>query len=833
MAQEEIRHQQILSFKSKLPETIEVCAHHLIGTRTHQQPDSQAICSWDGNLTYAELDALSSRLANFLQIQGVGPEILVPIYSEKSLWAIVSLLAVLKAGGAFVLLDVSQPLDRLKLITGEAGATFALSSTEQYSNCKSLVERVFIVNAKSISQLEDSTACSSAVSPENAAYVIFTSGSSGVPKGVLIEHSQLSTSSTRHGDVMGFESRPRVFQFASYTFDACILEIMTTLIFGGTICVPSEDERRDGIADSMRRMKATCVFFTPSLLNNLDLAKVDTLSTLIVGGEAVPSSLIAFWAPKLRLILIYGPTECCVMCFVVDARPNTRDGDLGRPVGCRAWAVKPDNYNTLAGPDEYAELLIEGPILSRGYLNDAVKTDAQFIHDLAWMPLGEGRQSRLYRTGDLIKYKSDGTVCYQGRIDSQVKIRGQRLELGEVEKQLQRSLLEAEGMDSDHVIVDAFTPAGIQGSRMLIAFLCINGLDPNSCLQWDKYDNPLPISSRIERGRFSAIVSKVDKIMRLALPSYSIPSFYIPLSEVPLSIAGKSDRRRLRGIASKASSKQLAGFIDSEIGELPVTVFTTLSERQLQALWADIFAIAPVEIHPSDNFFSLGGDSVLAIRLVAAARECGLDLSVQMILKHPILSHMARVIVQLQDQDVILISQFGLLGGHQTTKQVLSEASTQCSVAENLIEDIYPCSAMQSGLLASSMKTPGAYVMQLVYTLPTSLDVGKFMRAWDVVASQNAILRTRFFQADSDLLQVVVKESPSWSIVKNVPLDSVIAIEKERKMLLGKRMSWHTLLHRPESEGYNLIWVRYCVLFHLPATIYTYFLLSQEQKKLV
>ncbi|KAH8658518.1 hypothetical protein BX600DRAFT_384590, partial [Xylariales sp. PMI_506] len=806
MAQEKLRHHQILSFKSELPATIEVCVHHLIENRTQQQPDSQAICSWDGDLTYAELDTLSSRLAKYLQVQGVGPEILVPIYSEKSLWTIVSLLAVLKAGGGFVLLDVSQPLDRLKLITDQAGANFALSSIKTHSDCQGLVERVFVVSAESISQLENSPASPSVVGFENVAYAIFTSGSSGVPKGVLIEHRQLSTSSTRHGDMMGFEKKPRVFQFASYTFDACILEIMTTLIFGGTICVPSEDERRDRIASCMRRMKVTCAFFTPSLLINLDLSEVDTLITLIVGGEAITSSLIEFWAPQVRLILIYGPTECCVMCFVADAKPNTLDGDLGQPVGCRAWAVKPDDYNTLAAPDELAELLIEGPILSRGYLNDSIKTDAQFIHDPAWMPLSEGHHFRLYRTGDLIKYNRDGIVCYQGRKDSQVKIRGQRLELGEVEKQLQRSLLQVKDVQVEHVVADAVTPASLHGSRILVAFLCIHGLDPNSCLQWDEYDNPLQISSQIERRRFSSIVSKVNEIMRLALPSYAIPSFYIPLSAMPLSIAGKSDRRRLRSIASKMSSKQLAGFINPKEGDLSRIVHTTPSEQHLQALWANIFAMTRDEIHPSDNFFSLGGDSVLAIRLAAATRECDFSLSVQMILKHPILSDMARILGKLPETDVLPISRFELLGGHQTTKQVLSEASSQCSVAEHLVEDIFPCSAMQAGLLTSSMKTPGAYIMQLIFTLPSSLDVGRFTKAWDVVTSQHAILRTRFFESDSDLLQVVIKEPPSWSMVKNVPLESVIAIEKEREMLLGERMSWHTLHYRPESEEYTLIW---------------------------
>jgi amino acid adenylation domain-containing protein len=814
MAQEQrsADHQKILRSNHEIPEAVNACAHHLIEIRTHQQPDSPAINSWDGDLTYAQLDALSSRLAHFIKLQGVGPEIFVPICSEKSLWTIVSLLAVLKAGGAFVLLDPSQPLGRLKSIASQTGATFALSSTDQQSNCKTFAKNVFAVNAQSISELEQSS-ISSSVSPHNAAYVIFTSGSSGVPKGVLIEHSQLSTSSTKPGEAMGFGSKPRVFQFASYAFDACILEIITTLVFGGTVCIPSEDERKNSILDAMRRMEVTCAFLTPSLLSNLDITTVTSLDTLILGGEVIPVSLIQFWAPKLRLILAYGPTECCIICFVSYASQHTADGEIGRPIGVRAWIVKQDDYNTLADPDELGELLLEGPMLARGYLNDVAKTDAQFIHDPAWLPHGDGNHSRLYRTGDLAKYQHDGTICCTGRIDGQVKIRGQRLELAEVEKQLQRCLLEVQDVEIGHVIVEALIPAGLQSSRMLIAFLSVKGLDSIGSLQWDQNDNPLLISSEVERGRFSTLVTKVDGSMRLALPSYAIPSFYIPLSEVPLGISGKADRRRLRKVATQMSSKQLTGFIDSKLGQSSVKAPTTPAERQLQALWADIFATKPMEIDLNDNFLSLGGDSVLAIRLVAAAREGGLNLSVQTILKHPILSDMALVVTQLQEQNEIEVSPFELLDGYQVTSQILCEASKQCSVPKHLIEDIYPCSAMQSGLLSSSMKVPGAYIMQLVYTLPASLDIDKFMRAWDAITLQNAILRTRFFQGDSKLLQAVVREPPSWKVVENESLDSLLAAEKDRKMSLGGRMSWHILLHQTESQEHHLIWVRSYFLF--------------------
>jgi amino acid adenylation domain-containing protein len=413
-------HQKICEWNHNLPEAINACAHDLIKTQANQQPDLPAICSWDGDLTYAELDILSSRLADYLSSRKIGPEVIVPLFFEKSLWTVVSLLAVLKAGGAFVLLDPSQPAGRLESIVRQTKAKFALSSTQHNETCNALVDEVFVVNAKSIAGLEFGLNGSfSFASPQNAAYIIFTSGSTGQPKEVVIEHSQLSTSSTKSGHSMGFESRPRVLQFASYAFDACILEIMTTLIFGGTICIPSEWERKNSVVDAMRNMAVTCALFTPSLLGNLNIENVPTLNTLILGGESIPPSLIEFWMSRLRVILAYGPTECCVVCFLSDASNHKPPpAEIGVSVGSCSWIVKEDNYNELAEIGAVGELLIEGPILARGYLNDATKTDAQFVQNPAWMSQSQIRgirsQCRLYRTGDLARYQDDGTVCYAG-----------------------------------------------------------------------------------------------------------------------------------------------------------------------------------------------------------------------------------------------------------------------------------------------------------------------------------------------------------------------------------------------------------------------------------
>ncbi|KAJ9158132.1 Nonribosomal peptide synthetase 1 [Coniochaeta hoffmannii] len=432
----------ILKWYPRVPPAVADFVHDLVDARSGLHPSSQALCSWDGSLTYRELSDVSSRLARQLQAEGIGPEDVVPLFFEKSLWAVVGMLAVMKAGGAFLALDVSQPVGRNQGILEQIGARFALASTRGLEVCGGLVKRTLVVDARAVEdlgRLELSGSPKPVLNTSNAAYMIFTSGSTGVPKGVVIEHSQLATTCVYAGERMGCDGQRRALQFASYAFDAFISDIFPTLLYGGTVCIPSDWERDNDLIGAVCRMGVNSVKITPSLANILELEKVPTLRTLILGGESVPSSMIEKWAKRVNLILVYGPTECCVICYMKDCSSlEVAPGEIGRPVGSRGWIVKQGNCGQLADVGEVGELVIEGPVVGRGYLGDAEKTAAQFIERPAWMPACDDLHShrRLYRTGDLARYMSNGAVCYAGRIDNQVKIRGQRLELEEVEKKL-------------------------------------------------------------------------------------------------------------------------------------------------------------------------------------------------------------------------------------------------------------------------------------------------------------------------------------------------------------------------------------------------------------
>ncbi|KAE8823753.1 hypothetical protein PTNB85_09878 [Pyrenophora teres f. teres] len=438
----------IWRWNSTVPETTERCIQDIFTEQIRARPNAPAICAWDGEMTYGKLDVLSTKLASHLVQLGVKPEDIVPLCFEKSMWTVVAMLAVLKAGGAFVPLDPDHPASRHEEIFRQTGTKVLLTSAQYSAAWTSSSYYAVTVSGASLSQLPVAVdAPSPLVKPENAAYIIFTSGSTGVPKGVVLEHTAVATSCLGHGRAFGITNLSRVLQFASYTFDACIAEIITTLLCGGCICVPSDSDRRNSLAKAISTMDVNWAFLTPSVARLLDPGLVPSLKILAIGGEQSSSADWNRWPGSVQKIHVYGPTECCIFCTGYTSKQGFEPSTIGTSVASVSWVVDPENHERLAPLGSMGELLVEGPILARGYLNDVNKTEAAFINDPAWLLEGyrghAGRRGRLYKTGDLVRYDVNGNLVYLGRKDSQVKVRGQRVELGEIEHHVRECLPEA------------------------------------------------------------------------------------------------------------------------------------------------------------------------------------------------------------------------------------------------------------------------------------------------------------------------------------------------------------------------------------------------------
>jgi amino acid adenylation domain-containing protein len=431
---------QIQNWRYPIPEGDQRCLHEAFTAQALARPKDIAISSWDGELTYAELEDLSNRLGYYLTTsKGIKPEVVVPLCFDKSIWSVVSMLAVLKAGGACVNLDVSHPLSRMQNIIQEVGAHIMLAGPTHHTKFNACIDTIIVIDKAFVYSLATYTGpISSAVKSNNLSFVVFTSGSSGKPKGIMLEHKTVHFSCRGYKEVLDVNPDSRLFQFSAYAFDVHITEIFMPLIYGACLCLPSEFERKDKLGDTIHRLKATHIFLTPTVATVLEPKEVPTLRKMLLGGEALSKENLLVWADKLDLFSVYGPSE--TSNWVSSHRMITaaeQPANLGRGVDIDSWIIDPENSERLVPVGCVGELCVAGPSLSRGYINDPVKTEEAFGFSPPWAIGANGvKHNRVYRTGDLVRYNSDGTYNYMGRLDTQIKIRGQRLELAEVEHHL-------------------------------------------------------------------------------------------------------------------------------------------------------------------------------------------------------------------------------------------------------------------------------------------------------------------------------------------------------------------------------------------------------------
>jgi amino acid adenylation domain-containing protein len=330
------------------PDVLEV-THEVIHRKALATPNNLAVNAWDVDLVYWELDSLSSALAHHLKSMGVGPETIVPLCFEKSGWAVVALLGVVKAGAAFVFLDPSYPIARLTEIITKVNAKILLSSLSTASLWKTSGLQVQIVDNVAIESLPSMGFPETNVTPSNALYVIFTSGSTGKPKGCIIEHHSFLTCAAAQAARANMTPTSRVLQGASYSFDVSVMEMLTALTVGACICFPNERDKSRSVIDVMNNFKITWAFLTPSVAKFMKPADVPCLKTLVLGGEALTTQNIQTWADHVQLINGYGPSECTIAAsanshLTVDTDP----ANIGTALGGICWIVDQEDHNKLA-----------------------------------------------------------------------------------------------------------------------------------------------------------------------------------------------------------------------------------------------------------------------------------------------------------------------------------------------------------------------------------------------------------------------------------------------------------------------------------------------------
>ncbi|KAF5633025.1 peramine synthetase [Fusarium tjaetaba] len=431
---------QVWEWNQRVPEEITRCVHDIVHERSLLQPSAQAICAWDGDLTYAELDRLAYGLASHLVGLGVSHGAIIPLFFEKSMWTTVSILAVLKAGAAFVVLDPSTPEQRLRIILSQIKAQLAFTSMSNEALGQRFAPQVVALGPHMIQELNEKEYRKPNVlpTPSSTMYLVFTSGSTGTPKGTILTHKNLASALHHQQSSLKITAKTRMYDFCSYSFDVFICNTFATLSVGGCLCVPNELDRQNRLAASIASLKANTIDLTPSVSRILSPEQVPGLEQIIFGGEALRIEDVIPWWEKVRIVSLYGPCECTPNS-TINSNPASpaKATSMGKGIGLNTWIAQADDHDFLVPLGSVGELLLEGPLLGSGYLNDAAKTTMAFIKNPKWLSQGSskypGRSGRLYKTGDLVKYAADGSLLFINRKDEQVKIRGQRVELAEIE----------------------------------------------------------------------------------------------------------------------------------------------------------------------------------------------------------------------------------------------------------------------------------------------------------------------------------------------------------------------------------------------------------------
>lgn len=772
------------------PNASGACVHQIFEDQARQNPRLQAIKAADRDLDYGELDLLSSDVAYHLLGMNVQPGTIIPICIEKSSTMVIALMAILKAGAAYVPLDPSYPSFRIQYILREVKAGLVLVSKTTANRFDDIAGVTVVSLEEIISQSGGRVAQTlPKVTPSDIAYVIFTSGSTGTPKGVVVEHSALSTTIISEGQYFGLYQGIRVLQFTNITFDISITEIFTTLSHGGCLCIPSENDRMGRLAETMNELQIEMAHLTPTVVSLIDLKQIPSLKILTLGGEPlIHANIKNAIDAGILVINAYGPTETCIDAAInnkitLDTSPN----NVGRVNSCPAWILQLDNDHQLAPLGCVGELAISGPTLARGYLNDEEKTNTSFLENLSWM---RHVQSRVYKTGDLARFNGDGSIQYLGRMDTQVKVNGQRIELGEIESQICRL-----GWDLQAVV--EFIPDAKR--QILVAFI-VDGAIPHPMSE-------LAISSPSDS--FTHLSRKVWARLKDFLPAYMIPSLFIPISHLPITISGKLDRKRLQEAFSYLSEDEVRRYRFQFVGEKSLP--TTKAEEMLQLLWAKVLDICdPSAIGLDDGFFDLGGDSITAIQLVAAARREGFLLTVSNVFAFSKLGQMCGAVLQNGHSRIKPIDQevpppFALLKDEQNHASRLDQISAEISIERISIQDVYPTTAIQLACVIEGQKWHKAWYSWFTLEIEGALDLKRLQHACQSVVDHHPILRTVFCMDGRSGLQVVLRKNiiDFQAVQDKSDLDSILPMCQDTEpVAFGKHMAKFRLLSLDQNTHY-------------------------------
>ncbi|MER7004921.1 amino acid adenylation domain-containing protein [Dactylosporangium sp. NPDC000555] len=713
----------------------------LFEAQVRRTPEADAVRFDDKVVSYVELNARSNRLARTLVARGAGPGQRVAIVLPRGVEAVVAVLATLKAGAAYLPIDVNYPAQRIAYVLDDARPHLVVSDRASAPEHPAvlLLDEPYGAPTTADADLTDADRTGPLL-PAGGAYVIYTSGSTGRPKGVMVPHTGIVSLLTSQVATLGLGPGQRVLQLASPGFDASVWELCTALLTGACAVVSTPERLLPGaaLAGLIARTGVTCLLMPPSSLALMPPDALPPGVTLVVGAEACPPDLVARWSTGRRMVNAYGPTESTVIATMSSPLSGHTVPPMGGPIVNTEVRLLDDALRPVPA-GVAGEIYLAGAGLADGYLHRPALTAQRFVADPGG-PAG----ARMYRTGDLARRDHDGELVYLGRTDQQIKLRGFRIELGEIETVL----------------------CGHPGVRQAVVDV---REDPPGLRRLVAYVVPEPGAT--------ADAASLRRLAAKVLPEHMVPAAFVSLPELPRSASGKLDRKAL-------PAPEFTGTAESPAPR-------TERERMLCELMAELLGATAVGV--DDNFFELGGDSIVAIQLVTLAAEHGVELTPQDIFTHRTVAALAEHATDAGAAAPVVAATGALL-----TLTGEERTAVEARWAHLGIDDVLPLAPLQQGMHFHALFAAGgvdAYLIQKVFGLEGDLDIGALRAAVRRLVERHGALRAGFDQSASGTpLQVITRRADPGL----TEIDVSTLPEAERRSRLAE------LLALDKATGFDL-----------------------------
>lgn len=677
-------------------------------------------------LTFFDLNKKANQIAHALIRLGTQPEDVVPIHMPKSVEFYMSILGVLKAGGAFSPIHPDLPEARKQFMISELRPKIILSCHDAIEWLRD--EEPVVLNARKVENYSTENPAIEGLRPTNLAYCLYTSGSTGLPKAVSMEHRSPVQTIESSRSLIPWDQTSRLLQYAAITFDMCYYDCFLAWSFGFTLCAADQDTMLNHLVKSINDLQVDLLDLTPSIATPLKRKDVSNVRWLYCIGEAMTPEVASEWSGAC--VNSYGPTEAAFCTTIFPTKPEVKTSIIGQPFPSTSFAVFPPRGDRPMPVFGAGELYIGGAQLARGYYGQAQLTEEKFLHK---------RGQRFYRSGDVVRMLSDGNFEFLGRTDDQVKIRGLRVELGEINKTLKDS------DDNIEAVSTQILKKEEAQKDQLVAFLVLK----RSADEAEQM-----------RLRLAAKQKAAD-----TLPSYMVPQFYLFIKHLPKSMAGKVDKKALTNIF-RASAEVSANSSDIEQA---ASYHWNEREEQIRDIFSTLSGIPHEDIKPWTSIYQLGLDSISAVQIAAALRRIGLQADATHVMKYMNCRDLAAYLERSSHAPPAEVSKFNF---DAFEKKHRGEIARVCGIPDERIEAIRPCTPLQNGVLSQFIAKDGEiYFNYLRLRLDDHVDLQLLGDAWSSVVQKHRIMRTGFAH---------VKDSrTSFAMIQYVPSSASFSADTE------------------------------------------------------